>query len=81
MKRILVDAFWRVTKDDPQFQDLWRASGFTTDARFVPSVDGSGIVQLGAQTRKFVPALASGFIDFLYAFARERDVRIFENVS
>lgn len=63
MKRILVDQFWRDTKEENA--DLWAQVG---DIRSIPSIDGSGIVSLGAQTRKFPKRLGSLFIEWLNAF-------------
>jgi hypothetical protein len=44
---------------------LWGQVG---DVRSVPSIDGSGIVSLGAQTRKFPKRLGCVFIEWLEAF-------------
>lgn len=66
-KRLLVDAFARVMA----------ASGtpLKQSSRIVPSLDGSGFVQLGIQTRSFRVAEASEFIEYLYAFGSEHNVR------
>lgn len=66
-KRLLVDAFARVMA----------ASGtpLKQSSRIVPSLDGSGFVQLGIQTRGFLVAEASEFIEYLYAFGTEHNVR------
>jgi hypothetical protein len=63
MKRILVDQFWRDTRQE--YADLWGQVG---EVRSVPSIDGSGIVSLGAQTRKFPKRLGCVFIEWLEAF-------------
>lgn len=63
MKRLLVDQFWRETKDE--YAEMWEQVG---NIRSVPSIDGSGIVSLGAQTRKFPKRLGSLFIEWLNAF-------------
>lgn len=63
MKRLLVDQFWRETKDE--YAEMWEQVG---NIRSVPSIDGSGIVSLGAQTRRFPKRLGSVFIEWLNAF-------------
>lgn len=63
MKRLLVDQFWRETKDE--YAEMWEQVG---NIRSVPSIDGSGIVSLGAQTRRFPKRLGSVFIEWLKAF-------------
>jgi len=42
--------------------------------RIVPSLDGSGIVQLGLQSRKLTKEQASEFVEFLYAWGAEHGV-------
>jgi hypothetical protein len=42
--------------------------------RIVPSLDGSGIVQLGLQSRKLTKEQASEFVEFLYAWGAENGV-------
>lgn len=65
-KRLLIDAFARVM----------RSSGtpLKQEGRILPSLDGSGFVQLGIQSRKFTVKEASEFIEYLYAYGSERDV-------
>ena len=65
-KRILLDAFARVmaANDTPIKQT----------ARIVPSLEGSGVVQLGIQSRKFRVREAAEFIEYLYAFGAENNV-------
>jgi hypothetical protein len=70
-KRLLVDAFYRATKDDPDLSQEWGK----VMPRMVPSLDGSGVVQLGAQTRRFTKKLASAFIEYLYAWGAEQGVQ------
>lgn len=71
-KRLLVDAFVRVMREEA------RATGkpdpFEDQARIVPSLDGSGVVQLGVQTRRFTVAMAAQFIEYLYSFGSENNV-------
>lgn len=65
-KRILIDAFARVMK----------AAGtpLKQSGRIVPSLDGTGVVQLGIQSRKFKVMEAAQFIEYLYAFGAENNV-------
>lgn len=67
MKRMLVDQFAR----DMAAQ----GSPLKRQGRVVPSLDGTGVVQLGVQTRKFLKAEANAFIEWLYAFGAEHDVQ------
>lgn len=69
MKRLLVDQFYRATKDDPDLRDEWEK--VAPGGRIVPSLDNTGFVQLGVQTRRFGRRLASAFIDWLFAFGAE----------
>lgn len=71
MKRLLVDQFRRDTINDPAIRDLWSSMGFIEMA---PALDGSGVVALGVQTRKFPSKLAAVFIEWLYAFGAELNV-------
>ena len=43
-------------------------------SRIIPSLDGSGIVQLGLQSRKLTKEQASDFVEFLYAWASTNGV-------
>ena len=72
MKRLLVDAFKRETKDDPEFADLWREMG---EMALAPAIGSDGFVMLGTQTKKFPRKLAAGLIEWLYAFGAENDIR------
>jgi hypothetical protein len=66
MKRLLVDQFVR---------DMQNAgTPLRNSGHVVPSIDGTGIVQLGVQTRSFLKAEASAFIEYLFAFGAENDV-------
>jgi hypothetical protein len=73
MKRLLVDQFWRDTKDDEELKPLWAQVGQVMN---VPSLDGSGVVSLGAQTRRFPKKLANAFITWLEVFAAENNVNL-----
>ena len=63
-KRLLVDQFMR---------DIGEGSG-----RVIPNLDGTGIVQLGTQTRNFTQEQGSEFIEWLYAWAANNGVTINE---
>ena len=66
-KRLLVDAFARVksAEGDP-------VQGIGS---IIPNLDGTGFVQLGVQTRRFSKKHASEFIEYLYAFGDDRNVK------
>lgn len=70
-KRILVSAFKEDTKADPVFAPLWAQFGAWS---LVPGLRGEYVV-VGIQTRKFGKELASGFIEWLYAFGAEFEVQ------
>lgn len=53
-KRLLVDQFMR---------DIGEGGG-----KVIPNLDGTGIVQLGTQTRNFTQEQGSQFIEWLYAW-------------
>ena len=63
-KRFLVDQF---SREHPREDET---------SRIVPSLDGSGIVQLGEQTSEFGIARASEFITWLEAWATEKGIDI-----
>lgn len=67
MKRILVD----------EFADEMRNAGTPLhhDGRLIPSENGRRVIQLGIQTTDFWVKEASAFIEFLYAWGADRDVR------
>jgi hypothetical protein len=66
MKRLLVDQFVRDMKNS--------GTPLRNSGHVVPSIDGTGIVQLGVQTRGFLKSEASAFIEWLFAFGAENDV-------
>lgn len=68
MKRLLIDQFKRDTINDVNIRDLWASMGVVDMA---PALDGSGVVVLGVQSRKFPLRLAIIFIEWLYAFGAE----------
>ena len=45
-------------------------------SKVVPSLDGSRIVQLGLQSRKFTKEQGSEFIDWLLAWAADKNIEI-----
>ena len=61
-KRLLVDKFLRET-------------GFK-DSQIIPNLDGSGIVQLGFQTRNFSKEHASEFVEFLLAWCADNGIEL-----
>jgi hypothetical protein len=65
-KRLLVDKFLRET-------------GFK-DSPIIPNLDGTGIVQLGFQTRNFSKEHASEFVEFLLAWCAENGVELKETI-
>lgn len=65
-KRVLIDAFARVKAAEGKPLKGW--------GRIVPSLDGTGFVQLGIQSRDFSKSIASEFIEHLYAYGAENDV-------
>lgn len=66
VKRLLVDAFCRVMAEDGDPIQGW--------GTVLPSLDGSGVVQLGVQTRRFTIRQASEFIEYLFAWGAENGV-------
>lgn len=77
MKRLCVDQFKRDTIRDPDLATLWHEMG---SIEMAPSIDGSGVVALGTQTRRFPKKLASAFIEWLYALGAEVGIRWSEPV-
>jgi hypothetical protein len=71
MKRLLIDQFKRDTINDPDFTELWVQVG---SVNMAPALDGSGVVMLGTQSRKFPKKLAIAFIEWLMAFGSENGV-------
>ncbi|HEU4372401.1 MAG TPA: recombination protein NinB [Telluria sp.] len=72
-KRLLVDAFVRVMREEAR--GTGKPDPFDDQGRIVPSICGSGVVQLGVQTRKFSVGMASQFIEYLNAFAAQNNVK------
>lgn len=59
-KRLLVDQFMRDSKMGGN--------------RILPNLDGTGIVQLGSQTRRFSKEQASEFVEWLLAWGAEHGI-------
>ena len=70
-KRILISAFRIDTSNDVEFRDEWARFG---QIRMSSGLRGE-VVMLGTQTKRFSNKLAKGFIEWLYAFGSENDVR------
>lgn len=66
-KRLLLDAFARY------MQEL--GTPLSHGGRVVPSLDGTGVVQLGVQSRQFRKREAALFIEFLDYYGAENGVR------
>ena len=61
-KRLLVDQFLR---EEANIQ-----------GKIIPNLDGTGIVQLGFQTRKFTKEQASEFVEWLYAWSGNNGINL-----
>lgn len=66
-KRLLLDAFCRVRQAE--------GNPLSNSGRLVPSLDGSGVVQLGLQSRSLSRADASEFIEYLIAWGVDQGVK------
>lgn len=64
-KRLLVDQF---------IKDMNGLGG----SKIIPNLDGTGIVQLGFQTRKFTKEQATAFVEFLLAWCTENGIELNE---
>ncbi len=69
-KRLCIDQFRRDSMDDPKLAEYWARN----EIRLIPSLDGSGIVVLGEQSRKFPLYVASAFIEWLFSYGGENEV-------
>lgn len=56
--------------------DQWAHETQRNLGRVCPSLDGERVVQLGAQTRTFTVEMCNEFIEWLYAWATEREIDI-----
>jgi hypothetical protein len=48
--------------------------------KIVPSLDMTGVVQLGQQTRKFTKEQASEFVEFLLSWCAENGIELKETI-
>jgi hypothetical protein len=70
-KRLCIDQFKRDTLKDPECcARYWARHQLTV----MPSLDGSAVIMLGEQSRRFPKGVATVFIEWLMAFAAERNV-------
>jgi len=65
-KRLLLDAYGRIKAAEGEPLQGW--------GRVFPSLDHSGVVQLGIQSRSLSKIQASEFVDYLYAWGADNDV-------
>lgn len=72
MKRLLIDQFRRDTVKDEDFRELWAQ---VAKVDLAPSLNGSGTVALGIQSRRFPKKLASAFIEWLFAWGADEGIR------
>jgi len=68
MKRLCLDQFRRDTIKDPDLAEEWANVG---QIEMAPSIDKSGVVALGFQSRRLTKKLGSAFIEWLYALGAE----------
>jgi len=61
-KRLLVDQYLR---EEANIQ-----------GKIIPNLDGTGIVQLGFQTRKFTKEQASEFVEWLYSWSGNNGINL-----
>jgi len=66
-KRLLVDAFAKVMRD--------AGTPIHHDGRVIPSLDFQRVVQLGIQTKDFYVKEAAQFVEYLYSYGSENDVK------
>jgi hypothetical protein len=71
-KRLLIDQFKRDTLKEPECcAEYWRQHSISV----IPSLDGAAVVILGEQSRRFPKKVASVFVEWLYAYGAEREVK------
>ena len=61
-KRLLVDQYLREVD--------------VVQSKIIPNLDGTGIVQLGFQTRKFTKEQASEFVEWLYSWSANNGINL-----
>ena len=74
-KRLLVDQFRTEALALPDLDQLIR-DDLTGCVKMVPSLDGSSIVAIGLQTRKFKRKTAALLLEWLNAWCAQKDVRL-----
>lgn len=72
-KRLLVEAVVHILRDEAKAQG--EPDPFPEGGTLLPSIDGMRIVQVEVLTRNFTVLQASQFIEYLYAYGADRDVR------
>ena len=72
-KRLCVAQFKAdcIANDVARLSEYWKSN----QMRLMPSLDGSALVTLGAQTSKFPKYVAAGFIEWLNAYGANNNVR------
>ena len=71
-KRLLIDAYVRVARENAKAEG--KPDPFPGQGEVVPSLDGTGVVQLGVQSRRLKVDQASELIEYLFSFGAERGV-------
>ena len=70
-KRLAIDQFKRDTLKEPQCcAEYWARNQLSV----IPSLDGSAIVVLGEQSRRFPKAVASVFVEWLFSWGADHGV-------
>lgn len=70
-KRLCIDQFKRDTLKEPVCcAQYWARHQLSV----MPSLDGSAVIMLGEQSRRFPKGVATVFIEWLHAFGGEREV-------
>lgn len=70
-KRLLIDQFKRDTLKEPQCcAEYWARNQLSV----IPSLDGSAVVVLGEQSRRFPKAVASVFVEWMHAWGADHSV-------
>ena len=72
-KRVMIDAFVRVMRENAKAEG--KPDPFPQHGMMIPSLNGEGVVQLGVQSRNFLVDQASLFIEYLFAFGSEQNVK------
>lgn len=67
IKRLLIDAFARIRQS--------MGNPLRNAPRMVPSLDGNGVVYLNPRSRDFSREEASDFIEYLYSYGSELNVK------